>query len=135
MNWPCTEEQIFQTYRMLEFLEHSHFTKQAAEFNRRFSGFEQGFLATKNIFEVHFHPTNPMQRIAPGKIHCVLRNPIFAIWKLEMAVADLKSNQWPRVWFAVSGNKIGFLCMGTHVDNYDNNKMDRLAQNLVSDIF
>lgn len=120
---------------MLEYLEHSKFSKQAADFKRRFPGFDEGFKATKIIFEVHFHPTSPSARIAPGKIHCLLRNPNFVLWKLEMATAGLKSNQWPRVWFAVSGNRIAFLCMDTHIDNYDNNELDRLAQNLVTDIF
>jgi len=130
-----TEELTFQTYRMLEYLEHPKFSKQAADFKRRFPGFDEGFSATKNIFEVHFHPTNPMQRIAPGKIHCILKNVNYTMWKLEMAVAGLKSKQWPRVWFVVSGSKVVFLCIGTHIDNYDNNKLDRLAQNLITDIF
>lgn len=124
---------------MLEYLEHPKFSKQAADFKRRFpgfdEGFDEGFNATKNIFEVHFHPTNPMQRIAPGKIHCILRNPTFVMWKLEMAVAGLKSKQWPRVWFAVSGSKIVFLCMGTHIDNYDDGGQTKEAQSLVTDYF
>ena len=120
---------------MLEFFEHEKFNKQAADFKRRFAGFEAGFHATKNIFEVHFHPTSPVQKIAPGKLHCLLKNPNYTLWKIEMAVAGLKSKQWPRVWFAVSGSKIAFLCMGTHIDNYDDGQQTRLAENLASDFF
>jgi len=120
---------------MLEYLEHPKFFKQAADFKRRFPGFDEGFKATKNIFEVHFHPTNPMQRIAPGKLHCVSKNSSFVMWKLEMAVAGLKSKQWPRVWFAVSGSKVVFLCMGTHIDNYDDGYLTREAQSLATDYF
>ena len=120
---------------MLEYLEHPKFSKQAADFKRRFSGFDAGFEATKNIFEVHFHPTNPMQRIAPGKLHCILKNANYTMWKLEMAVAGLKSKQWPRVWFGVSGSKVVFCCMGTHIDNYDDGELTRDALSLVTDYF
>ena len=120
---------------MLEFFEHSKFTKQAADFKRRFAGFEIGFESTKKIFEEHFNPTNPVQRIAPGKLHCLLKNANFTLWKIEMAVVGLKSKQWPRVWFAVSGSKVVFLCMSTHIDNYDDGEQTRYAQNLVSDFF
>ncbi len=135
MSLPYIGGLIFQLWLMLEYLEHPKFSKQAADFIRRFPGFNDGFNATKNIFEVHFHPTNPMQRIAPGKIHSILKSPNYTIWKLEMAVIGLKSKQWPRVWFAVSGNKVVFLCMHSHIDNYDDNDITREAQSLVSDYF
>lgn len=120
---------------MLEYLEHPKFMKQAADFKRRFPGFDKGFTATKNIFEVHFHPTNPMQRIAPGKLHCILKSANYTVWKLELAVLGLKSKQWPRVWFGVSGNKIAFLCMATHIDNYDDGETTKQALSLATDLF
>jgi hypothetical protein len=120
---------------MLEFLEHPKFQKLAADLQRRFPGFNKGFIAAKRLFEAQFHPIDPKTVIVPGKLHCILRSDNYTVWKLEMAVEGLKSKQYPRVWFAVSGAKVLFLCAKTHVDNYDDGKETREALELVKDFF
>ncbi|OGF21149.1 hypothetical protein A2257_01415 [Candidatus Falkowbacteria bacterium RIFOXYA2_FULL_38_12] len=59
----------------------------------------------------------------------------FTIWKIELAIKNVRSNQSPRVWFAVCGATVAFLCVKTHIDNYNNNSTDREAETLVSSIF
>ena len=135
MNWRLTAGRIFPIYLMLEFLEHPKFQKQAADLQRRFLGFNKGIAAARLIFEVHFHPVNPSPKIAPGKLHCILQSENYVVWKLELAVAGLKSKQYPRVWFAVSGARILFLCAHTHIDNYDDGEKSKEALELVRDFF
>ena len=54
---------------------------------------------------------------------------------MELAVKGIKPNQSPRIWFVVQGSNVAFLCAKSHIDNYNNNEVDRLAKNLATDIF
>lgn len=119
---------------MLNFFNHSKFEKEAADIQRRFNSFEESFIAFKRICEVHFDPINPQQVIAPGKLHRIKNQDSCCIWKVEMAVKNLKSNQSPRLWFALKGENLAFLCIKTHIDNYDNNEIDRIAELRINDI-
>lgn len=120
---------------MLNFVTHPHFEKEAATLKRRFPHFEAGIESFKRICEVHFDPVSPRQVIAPAKLHRVKSFESFTIWKIELAVKNLRSNQFPRVWFAIRGATIVFLCVATHIDNHDDNTMNREAETLVSSIF
>lgn len=120
---------------MLNFVLHPHFEKEAASLKRRFPYFEAGLESFKRICDVHFDPINPRQVIAPAKLHRVRCFESFTIWKIELAVKNLRSNQFPRVWFAVRGATVVFLCVATHIDNLDDNAMNREAEMLVGSIF
>ncbi len=120
---------------MIDFYTHSAFEKETAKLQRRFSYLEKGLQAFRRLCEKQFHPINPCPIIAPGKIHRVTVNEIWTIWKVELVVKNLRPNQFPRVWFAVKGSKIALLCIGTHIDNYNDDKMNRTALDRVSDIF
>lgn len=121
---------------MLEFICHDRFQKEIADLNRRFRASAlDGFESLKKLFEVQFHPTDPRQIIGPGKIHRISQNDIWAMWKVEMIVKGLRPNHFPRVWFAVKGSQVAFLCIVTHIDNYDDNEQDRIALQRVSDVF
>lgn len=120
---------------MLEFLTHPYFDKEATAIQRRFPAFNQGLEAFKKICEVHFDPIFPKQVIAPGKLHRIKGLDNYNIWKIELAVKGLRPNQFPRVWFGIRGTVIVLLCVKSHIDNYDNNKADALAENLITDIF
>lgn len=122
---------------MIEFRDHEGFLKETFELKRRFSQIEASLEHFKKLCESHFHPTNPQAKISPGKIHRVTQNDICTIWKTELPVikANLRPNQYPRMWFAVARGIIVFLCIATHVDNYNNNEMDHLAISRVTDFF
>ncbi len=96
-----------------------------------------GFSAFEKLCEFQFNPTKPQQVIAPAKLHRITQNGIWTMWKVELVVpnAGLRPNQYPRVWFAVKGSVIVFLCMGTHIDNYDNEKLGSIAMSRVTDFF
>ena len=101
----------------------------AALEKRRMRFIRESLRGFQKVCEIHFHPTSPETKITPGKIHRVIQNGVWSLWKTELAVikSNLRPNQYPRIWFAVSGSMIVFLCIGTHVDNYDDNEMERLA--------
>lgn len=121
----------------LEFIYHDGVEKEIAALERRFRTIRDGLSSFERLCEKQFHPIHPQQVIAPGKLHRVSQNDIWALWKAELVVPNsgLKPNQWPRVWFAVKGAVLVFLCIGSHADNYDNNEMDRLASSRVGDMF
>ena len=102
---------------------------------RRFPRFKDGLEAFKRICEIHFHPIKPEQVISPGKLHRIKALDNYTIWKIELAVIGLRSNQFPRMWFALKGSSLAFLCIGTHIDNYNDAERDRTAELLETDIF
>lgn len=120
---------------MLNFIFHPHFEKEAASLKRRFPYFDAGIESFKLICEKHFDPIKPQQVIAPGKLHRVKCFETCIIWKVELAVKNLRPNQFPRIWFAVRGANLAFLCVATHMDNHDDNTMNREAESLVGSIF
>jgi hypothetical protein len=52
-----------------------------------------------------------------------------------MAVKGLRQNQSPRIWFAIMGDTLAFLSMRTHIDNYDDNEVDAIAESFSTEIF
>lgn len=120
---------------MLDFICHPSFEKESAKLKRRFSSLEKGLQSFQRLCEVQFHPLNPQQIIAPAKLHRVTQNDLWSVWKVELAIVGLRPNQFPRVWFAVRGSNIAFLCIVTHVDNYEDNKITKIAIERVTDIF
>jgi len=119
---------------MLDFILHPSFEKEAAKLKRRFL-LDKGLQSFQRLCEVQFDPTNPQQVITPAKLHRVTQNDLWSIWKIELVVPGLRPNQFPRLWFAVKGSNIAFLCIGSHIDNYNDNKLTAIATERVTDIF
>ena len=120
---------------MIDFIEHLVFEKETAGLKRRFPAIDSALESFRMICQVHFNPDEPRQVIAPGKLHRITQLDLYSIWKFELPVPGLRSNQFPRIWFAVRGSQVAFLCIRTHIDNYDTNEIDRIARELVTDIF
>ncbi|MFH1170411.1 MAG: hypothetical protein V1704_02535 [Candidatus Vogelbacteria bacterium] len=121
---------------MIEFLYHDGIKKEIAAFERRFGNVRKGLKSFELLCEVQFHPTEPKQIIAPAKLHRLTQNNIWAMWKIELVIpkSNLRPNQYPRMWFVVKGAIIAFLCLATHIDNYDEQKMDYLAKSRLTDL-
>ena len=115
-------------------LEHSSYIKEFEKFSRKFVSAQQGLEALKKLLETQFDPLDPREIIAPGKIHRVHQNAVWEMWKVECVVKGLRPGQWPRVWFVVNGDSITLLVFCTHIDNYNNNEMDRKALNRISEL-
>lgn len=122
---------------MIEFLYHDGVQKEIAAFERRFRRIRDGLKAFELLCEVQFHPVSPKQVIAPAKLHRITQNDVWTMWKIELVIPDsgLHPNQYPRMWFAVKGAIIAFLCISTHINNYNDAKMDRLALSRITDLF
>ncbi len=133
MSWRFIEARILKT--MISFISHLSFEKEAAKLKRRFSYLNKALESFKMLCEFQFHPLDPQQRIAPAKLHRVTQNDLWSIWKIELAVPGLKPNQFPRIWFAVKGSNIAFLCIASHIDNYNDNQMNQAAIERINDIF
>jgi hypothetical protein len=122
---------------MIQFLYHDGIQKEIAALERRFRTIRLGLSAFEKLCEVQFNPTIPRQVIAPAKIHRIVQNDIWTLWKVELVIpkSGLRPNQWPRMWFVVKGEIVVFLCVSSHIDNYDDEKMNQLALSRVSDFF
>ena len=134
MNYLFIAEQIST---MLDFIYHPKFEKEIVALKRRFPNIKQGLESFQRLCEVQFHPTDPQRVIALAKLHRITQNDIRSLWKIELIIpkSNLRPNQFPRMWFCVRGAKIGFLCIATHIDNYDDNDINRVALERLNDIF
>ena len=123
---------------MIEFRRHPKFEKEIAVLERRrFRHLKDGLNGFQKLCEFHFHPTNPERRIDPGKLHRVTSNDVWTMWKIELVIikSGLRPDQYPRIWFVVSGATIVFLCIADHASNYSDYEMDRTALARVTDVF
>ena len=119
---------------MLNFIEHSIFNKEFSKFASKYHSYKD-LEHLKNLFKVQFDPVSPRLILGPGKIHRVKDCTVCVLWKVEMAVKGLKKNQCPRVWFGVAGDTLAFLCIRTHIDNYSDDEVNKIAESLITDIF
>lgn len=119
---------------MLNFLQHDDFIREYEAFAAKYHC-HKDFEFLKKLLLVHYDPIKPIQVIGPGKLHRVKECEGWVLWKIEMAVKGLRKNQSPRVWFAIEGDTLAFLTIKSHIDNYDTNQADRLAEGRVTDIF
>ena len=119
----------------MNFLQHDQFDNELKKLGKYpvLSGLE----AVKRLLEKQFDPNDPEVVIPPGKIHRVRQNSVWSLWKVEVVLpkSGLRPSQWPRMWFAVSGDKVVFLCIVSHTQNYDNNVVDGIAADRASDYF
>lgn len=120
---------------MIEFLYHDGIKKEIVALERRFRTIRQAFSLFERLCEVQFNPINPRQVISPAKIHRINQNNIWTLWKVELVVPDsgLRPNQYPRMWFVVKGVVVIFLCVSTHIDNYDDKETTNLALYRITD--
>lgn len=121
---------------MLNFVNHSSFEKELKEICKKYrGGGEAGFNQLKKLLNKQFSLVDRELVIGPGKIHRVTDFIDFGgeLWKVEMSVAGLRPNQWPRVWFLLLNNVIYFLHINTHQDNYKDKEATILAKKRVSE--
>ena len=48
-------------------------------------------------------------------------------FRLSPVGTNLSKTQRPKVYFYRSGSQVGFLCFGTHVDNYSDSELRKIA--------
>lgn len=122
---------------MIQFFYHDGIQKEIAALERRFLTIRDGLSRFELLCEKQFHPTKPQSVIGPGKLHRVSQNDTWVLWKIELVIPNsgLRPNQFPRMWFVVKGDTIAFLCISSHIDNYNDESMNRLALSRVSDVF
>jgi hypothetical protein len=117
--------------------QHDEFISELKKICKKYRQVDDGVGRIKKLLAVQFHPQSPQEIIAPGKIHRVRADTTWEIWKVEVLVpkSGLKPNQWPRMWFGVSGETITLLAIVTHMQNYDNNTIDALALKRMTDVY
>jgi hypothetical protein len=122
---------------MIQFLFHPNLDKEMEKMMRKMSKLKESFHAFEKLCDRQFDPNNPQQCIAPAKLHRVTQNATWVMWKTELVLvkSGLRPSQFPRLWFAVQGSKIAFLCLNSHIANYHDRDMDRLALERVTEIF
>jgi hypothetical protein len=121
----------------MKFFRHDQFDSELKKLAKKYESMEIGLDAVERLLLKQFDPLNPEEVIAPGKIHRIQQNTIWSLWKVEVTVpgSGLRPSQWPRMWFAVSGDKIVLLCIVGHMQNYDTNTVDKTAIARASDYF
>ncbi|MBI2100248.1 MAG: hypothetical protein HYT48_02840 [Candidatus Vogelbacteria bacterium] len=121
---------------MIEFIYHDGIQREIAALERRFRNIRDGLSRFERLCAKQFHPTDPQPVIGPGKLHRISQNDTWTLWKIELVIPNsgLRPNQFPRMWFVVRGAVVAFLCIASHIDNYNDMEMNRLALSRVTDL-
>lgn len=125
----------------MQFQEHDSYQKELRSICKKQKqlsvAINNGLTKVKKLLAIQFDPLDPQVVIPPGKLHRVSGFQTWELWKVEVVLlgTTLRPNQWPRMWFAISGDKVVFLCIVAHMQNYDNNTVDNTATDRASDYF
>ena len=86
------------------------------------------------MLKKHFN-SNSGPLIGSKSLYSVNNTGDIEMWKVHCAVKGLRKNQRPRIYFfKYFENKISFLCFGTHLNNYDDQKLRAEAINRAKEI-
>ena len=111
--------------------QHSAYLKELKALSKKNHTIDNDIKKIKKLLVAHFFTESTKGNvIGPGKIHRItVENDVSnrELWKVEVAVPNLKPNLWPRLWFMIDEDCIIFLAIASHGSNYDNNTMDRTA--------
>lgn len=120
---------------MINFLFHDSFISEFKRLSKKIRNLENALEDFKRIAQVQFAPLSPKQIIAPAKLHRIQATNTWSLWKVEMAVKNIKPNLFPRVWFATKGGELLFLSIAVHNENYSDNTVTQEAINRLTDFF
>lgn len=118
---------------MLIFSRHPKFSKEGERLAGRSVDFHNALRNFEKLCQVQFHASKPQRVISPGKLHHLFDDGISAIWKVELAVKNVRSNHSPRIWFAIRGETVIYLCAASHTDNYEDDVALRTAKERMQD--
>lgn len=134
MNSPSTGAPNSQT--RVVFIRHTGFEKEIKSFSKKVGSFDQALSALERLLGFQFNPVNPQIVITPKNLHRVHISAEYELWKVNcVATKGLRKNQMPRIYFAKRGTEIFFLCMGTHITNYDDGQLRDMAFDRVQTFF
>lgn len=88
-----------------------------------------------NLLSIHFNPEKPTISITPKNLKRVDRvGANITVYKVNMAVQGISKGQCPRVYFWLETGTITFLCMDSHIDNYDDAKLKEKAKQRIMEM-
>lgn len=118
----------------IEITRHSSFFKEWKKFCRRFIDGDKAIIELEKLLKKHFDGNlDPV--IGQKSLYLVNNTGDIEMWKVHCAVKGLRKNQRPRIYFfKYSENKISFLCFGTHLNNYNDQKLRAEAINRAKEI-
>ena len=107
----------------IETTKHYIFSKEWKKFCRKFIEGNKAIIDLEQLLKKHFD-SNSGPVIGSKSLYSVNNTGDIEMWKVHCAVKGLRKNQRPRIYFFKhSENKISFLSFGTHLDNYDDQKI------------
>ncbi|EKD52393.1 MAG: hypothetical protein ACD_62C00036G0006 [uncultured bacterium] len=121
----------------LQFYYHDSILREIKSLERKHKTVNEALKTFERLCDRQFNPLQPEQVISPGKLHRIQHTDLWALWKVELVLprSGLRPNQFPRLWFAVKGSHIVFLCIYSHIDNYSDNEIKNEAIKRISDFF
>lgn len=117
----------------IDFAEHPSFSKKIRKFLKRYHD-DRALERLRKLLLWHFDPNDsiPISSKMLRPINKV--GPNIEAYKVDMAVADLKRGQFPRVCFWRLGKEIIFLCYGSHLKDYKDSELKELVKKRIKEI-
>ncbi len=126
MNLPSIEK--LNSTDSFTFREHPGFTKEIKKFSRKHKTFIKALKQLSILLQTQFDKNDHRQPLGPKHLHNVSINTEYEIWKVNcVATKGLKRKQMPRIYFARRDSEIFYLCMGFHINNYQDSQLKTLA--------
>lgn len=117
------------------FSSHPGFGKEFSKFERKAPLAKLALKHLKKLLSVQFHPKTPTIVISKQNLRRVDKiGEGTHVYKVFMAVRGLRRFQRPRIYFWLETNNICFLCMGTHMDNYDDAQLKKKAKKRIKEL-
>ena len=112
------------------FSSHPSFDKKFKKFILKHNQEDKWLQILKNLLTSHFEKKTV-------KLNSSVMPPVgtyldYKIYKIYMAFG-LKKKQSPRVFFAIKGDMLIFLCFGTHINNYKTGELIKKSKELLKD--
>lgn len=117
------------------FSSHPSFDKEFSKFERKVPLAKLALKHLEKLLSVQFHLRTPQVVISKQNLRRVdkIGRGVY-VYKVFMAVRGLRRFQRPRIYFWLETNNICFLCMGTHIDNYNDAKLKKVAKKRIKEL-
>lgn len=126
-------------FDFITYFHYSSFEQELQEFINKHTDSDytaiRAIKETENLLSVHFCRTEQFTPKNMGLAPNTGAYKIYFLKRLVIGNTGLSKEKFPKCYFLMIDHKIGFLCLGSHVENYKDEKLRKNAIERASELF